>query len=51
MRLAGAPFPSESLLTQGWRARHILPDLLAVLDGQRPLRIADLEKDAPFTYE
>src|SRR5262245_15566969 len=34
-RLQGAAPPAESLLTQGWRARHVLPELLAVLEGRR----------------
>src|SRR5262249_33889909 len=46
-RLAGTPLPDESLLTRGWRSRHILPDLLAVLDGRRLLRVADLRAEAP----
>lgn len=49
-RQAGLSLPSESLLTVGWRSTHILPDLLAVLDGRRSLRIADLRADAPFAY-
>jgi ribonuclease D len=49
-RLAEQAPPSESLLTTGWRGAHILPDLLAVLDGRRSLRIADVTADAPFDY-
>ena len=49
-RLAEQPLPSESLLTTGWRGTHILPDLLAVLEGRRLLRIADVRLDAPFDY-
>lgn len=49
-RLAAQPLPSESLLTSGWRRAHILPDLLAVLEGRRLLRIADVSADAPFDY-
>src|SRR5262249_21184924 len=49
-RLAGQDVPSESLLTAGWRRGHILPDLLAVLDGRRSLRIADVSADSPFDY-
>jgi ribonuclease D len=47
-RLQGAPLPVESLLTQGWRGRHIMPELLAVLDGRRSVRIADVRAEAPF---
>ena len=49
-RLAGQGLPSESLLTAGWRREHILPDLLALLEGRRLLRIADVAADAPFDY-
>ncbi|HEY7159553.1 MAG TPA: HRDC domain-containing protein [Gemmataceae bacterium] len=49
-RFADQELPGESLLTTGWRRDHILPDLLAVLDGRRYLRIADLSADAPFDY-
>lgn len=46
----GAPLPEGSLLTQGWRAEYVLPELLAVLRGQRSLRIADAKSDSPFDY-
>jgi ribonuclease D len=49
-RLANQPLPPESLLTAGWRCAHILPDLLAVLEGRRQLRIADITADAPLDY-
>lgn len=49
-RLASQPLPSESLLMSGWRSSHILPDLLAVLDGRRLLGIGDVMADAPFHY-
>lgn len=49
-RLAEQPPPSESLLAVGWRRTHILPDLLAVLDGRRSVRIADITDDAPLDY-
>ncbi len=49
-RLAAQPLPSESLLASGWRRGHILPELLAVLEGRRLLRIADVTADAPFDY-
>lgn len=47
--IQGAAQP-EILLTRGWRRQHVLPDLLAVLEGRRSLRIADLSKDAPFSF-
>jgi ribonuclease D len=43
--------PPESPLTRGWRAAHILPELRAVLEGRRSLRVANLRTDAPFGYE
>jgi ribonuclease D len=50
-RLGNDPLPDDLPLTQGWRAKHILPELLAVLDGGRRLRIADPGAEAPFAYE
>ena len=49
-RFAGGPLPDDTPLTQGWRAAAILPELLAVLEGRRTLRIADLTAAAPFAY-
>jgi ribonuclease D len=50
-RLAGEPLPESSGLTRGWRAQHILPELLAVLEGRRAVRIADVRAEAPFAYQ
>jgi ribonuclease D len=50
-RMQGAPPPAESLLTHGWRARHVLPELLAVLEGRRRLRIANVRAESPFVVE
>jgi ribonuclease D len=50
-RMQGAPLPAESLLTQGWRAAHVLPELLAVLEGRRSLRIANVRAESPFVVE
>jgi ribonuclease D len=47
----GRPLPAELVLTQGWRARHILPTLLAVLEGRQSLRVADLSREAPFAFK
>jgi ribonuclease D len=47
-RHAGRPLPDDSPLMRGWRAEHLLPDLLAVLDGRRTVRIADLGASAPL---
>jgi ribonuclease D len=49
-RLAGVPLPLSSGLTHGWRAEHILPELLAVLDGRRAVRIQNVRADAPLAY-
>jgi ribonuclease D len=49
-RLQGQPLPDDSLLTHGWRAKHILPELLAVLEGRRLVRINDVAADAPLGY-
>jgi ribonuclease D len=40
--------PPESALTHGWRSRAVLPTLLAVLDGQKAVRVADVRAAAPF---
>jgi ribonuclease D len=50
-RQQGKELPEESLLTSGWRSRHILPELLAVLEGRRSLCIVDITSDAPFSLE
>ncbi|HZT81240.1 MAG TPA: hypothetical protein VFA26_13505, partial [Gemmataceae bacterium] len=50
-RLNGGELPEESLLTRGWRARHVLPELQAVLEGRRSLRVADLRAETPFAVE
>jgi ribonuclease D len=48
-RFQGTPQP-ESPLTQGWRSQHVLPELLAVLEGRRSLHVANLLAEAPFAY-
>jgi ribonuclease D len=50
-RLSGAPLPSSSGLTHGWRAEHVLPDLLAVLEGRRGVRVHNVRADAPLSYD
>jgi ribonuclease D len=50
-RLAGEPIPGELPLAQGWRAEHILPELLAVLEGRRLVRVANVQAEAPLSYE
>jgi ribonuclease D len=49
-RLQGLPPPEESLQAQGWRAGHLLPELQAVLEGRRSLRVGDGQAAAPFAY-
>ena len=46
----GADLPDDSLLTSGWRKQHVLPELLAVLQGRRSVRIANLKSDAPLAF-
>ena len=49
-RMQGTELPTDTLLTHDWRAEFVLPHLLAVLDGKRGLRIADLQGQAPLDY-
>jgi ribonuclease D len=50
-RLLGHPLPTGSILCQGWRSRHVLPELLAVLDGRCSIRIANVATEAPLIVE
>ena len=50
-RLLGLPLPTASILCQGWRSRHVLPELLAVLDGRCSIRIANVATEAPLVIE
>jgi ribonuclease D len=50
-RLLGPPLPTGSILCQGWRSRHVLPELLAVLDGRRSIRIANVAAEVPLVIE
>jgi ribonuclease D len=50
-RLSGEGPPARSILTRGWRAEHVLPELQAVLEGRRVVRIADPGADAPLALE
>lgn len=50
-RLQGDPLPMGSLLCQGWRSRQVLPEMLAVLEGRRTVRIADVTAEAPLVVE
>ena len=49
-RFMGSPLPDDTPLTQGWRASAVLPELQAVLEGRRTIRVADLTAAAPFAY-
>ena len=49
-RLQRGPLPAESLLTQGWRGAHVLPELLAVLDGRTSVQVADVASESPFRF-
>lgn len=48
-KVAGEP-PPDVPLTRGWRAEHLLPDLLAVLEGRKLVGVADVRADAPLAY-
>ncbi len=50
-RQQGQELPEESSLMRGWRAAHLLPEVLAMLEGRRSLRISDLRSGTPFTFE
>ncbi len=47
----GEPIPAECELSQGWRAEAVLPELLAVLNGQRSIRVESLAREAPLRVE
>jgi ribonuclease D len=49
-RLLEPAAADESILATGWRARHLLPRLQAILEGRTTLRIADTSADAPLEY-
>jgi ribonuclease D len=49
-RLAKEPLPDDFPLMTGWRSRHILPELMAILEGRRALRIDNLASEAPLEY-
>ncbi len=47
-RLSGKPLPERCPLSRGWRRDHILPELEAVLEGRRTMRITDITSEAPL---
>jgi ribonuclease D len=49
--VSGDASPAATLLTRGWRAEFVLPHLIAILEGKRSVRLADLRRDAPFAYD
>jgi hypothetical protein len=50
-RWQGKPAPAESALAHGWRGRHVLPVVQAVLEGRQGLRVGDLRSNAPFAWD
>jgi ribonuclease D len=49
-RQQGTELPPDLLLTKGWRGAHVLPELLAVLDGRRSLYVANVKAENPFAF-
>jgi hypothetical protein len=43
--------PENSPLVEGWRRGHILPELLALLEGRRSMRLAPVSALAPFIID
>ena len=50
-RIQGTPLPPDVMLGQGWRAKHILPELDAVLAGERAVRVDNIRSEAPLVNE
>jgi ribonuclease D len=48
-RLQGETLPANCPLGQGWRSHHVLPEMLAVLEGHRVVRIVDINAEAPLS--
>jgi len=48
-KATGSELP-DAPLTRGWRAEHILPELLAVLDGRHAVRVVKPNSTAPLSY-
>jgi ribonuclease D len=49
-KVAGEPAPEQSPLLRGWRREFILPHVMAVLEGRRLVRVAELGREAPLEY-
>jgi ribonuclease D len=43
--------PASSPLASGWRAKTILPELLAAINGRRSIRVETLGREAPFRVD
>jgi ribonuclease D len=43
--------PGDALLAQGWRREHVLPTLLATLEGRQRLRVRDARAETPFAFD
>src|SRR5439155_4930416 len=50
-RWQGKPPPAESTLAHGWRGRHVLPVVQAILEGRQGVRVGDLRSVAPFGWD
>ncbi len=48
---ARQPLPEDTSLTRGWRAVHVLPELLAVLQGRRAMFVRSADAEAPFGFQ
>lgn len=50
-KLKRKPLPENCSLTRGWRAEHVLPVLLEMLEGKRRLQIHNLRSETPFLID
>jgi len=46
--MEGQPPPDDSSFSEGWRQQFVLPELQALLEGRRSVRIANLTAETPF---
>lgn len=46
----GSELAEESALVHGWRGRHVLPTIRAVLEGRRSVSVGNLRSAAPFAW-
>src|SRR5204863_243420 len=42
--------PDECGLLRGWRREHVLPELQAVLDGKRAVRVKEIRAPSPLEW-